>query len=63
MAHADSDPVVYRYASNKNISMQGKGEVGFTWGEWREMSDEEQERELQDIVNELVEVCIVDDER
>jgi len=63
MAHADSDPVVYRYASNKNISMYGKGELGYTWGEWREMSEKEQERELQDIVNELVEVCIVDDER
>jgi ribosomal protein L29 len=38
-------------------------EIGYTWGEWREMSEEERERELQDIVNELVEVYIVDDER
>jgi hypothetical protein len=62
MAHADSDPVVYGYASNKNISFHGKDEIGYTWGEWREMSEKERERELQDIVNELVDIYIVDDE-
>jgi hypothetical protein len=62
VAHADGDPVVYGYASNKNISFHGKDGIGYTWGEWREMSKKEQDRELQDIVNELVDIYIVDDE-
>lgn len=41
MAHADDDPVIFHYSASCNISFHGEDESGYTWGEWREMNDEE----------------------
>jgi hypothetical protein len=39
--HADDDPVIFKWAANSNISFRGEVDSGYTWGGWREMSDEE----------------------
>lgn len=42
MAHADDDPVIFHYTASCNISsFHSKGDSGYTWGDWREMNDEE----------------------
>ena len=60
--HADDDPVMVGYSSPRNISMTGKDELGYTWGEFREMSEKEQGEALQDFANELIDVYVVEDE-
>ena len=59
MAHEDSDPVTVSYASSKNISFHGKGiETGYTWGDWREMSQADRDAAIDDVVWDLIEISV-----
>ena len=63
--HADDDPVMVGYDSNRNITFNNehsRDELGYTWGEWRGMSDAERDGTLKDYLFELVEVFVVDQE-
>jgi hypothetical protein len=62
MAHADEDPVMFGYAASCNISFRGERESGYTWGQWREMSDKDKQEAYNDFIfDELgVEVCEVE---
>jgi len=63
MPRADHEPVTYEYASHKNITFHGKGlELGYNWGEWRQMSRAEQDDALTGALWELVDLRIEDDE-
>lgn len=65
--HADDEPVMFGYAASCNISFSspsGGEESGYTWGEWREMTDRERDEAFAEFVfNTLgVEVYVEDDE-
>lgn len=60
--HNDDDPVTVGYSSSRNISFEGKEQLGYTWGEWREMSEKEQDEAIQDYANDLIDVYVVKDE-
>lgn len=63
--HADDEPVMFGYSSGHNITFNnkdGRDESGYTWGEWRKMSDKDREDTLQEYLNELVDVFVQDDE-
>jgi hypothetical protein len=49
--HNDDDPVLVSYSSSRNISFRGEGEeLGYTWGEWRQMSFKEQNEAFDEYV-------------
>lgn len=48
--HADDDPVVFGYASTVNISFSGAIESGYTWGDWREMSEADKDAARQEFI-------------
>lgn len=57
--HADTDPVTFSYSSPRNISFRGSDGVGYTWGEWREMTQEERDEALDEAVyGNLIDVSI-----
>lgn len=63
--HADDEPVLFSYSSNWNISFDNRhspDESGYTWGDWRKMSQASRDEAVQDYLNELVEVYVVEDE-
>jgi hypothetical protein len=60
--HDDDEPVMFGYASNRNISFHGQEESGFTWGEWRQMSRDQQLEAMTETVWELVDLYVEDDE-
>lgn len=63
--HKDDEPVMFGFSSTRNTSMRsskGGEEIGYTWGEWRDMSEKEQIGVLIDAAGELVDVWIEDNE-
>lgn len=61
MEHSDDDQVFFLYASSRNITFQNEyspDESGYTWKEWNEMTDKEQEEALLEYLYELVEVWV-----
>jgi hypothetical protein len=63
--HDDDDPVMMGYGAFSNITFhhpEGGRESGYTWGDWREMSQESKDEAIQDFLNELVEVWVLDEE-
>lgn len=59
---SDDSPVEITYSSSRNITFHGTDEIGYTWGEWREMSEAERDEAVQEYVNELVEVYVKGDQ-
>ena len=43
----DDAPVIFKYSASCNISFRGEEDSGYTWGEWRELSEEERTRLLK----------------
>jgi len=62
MSKHDDDMVMVDYSSFTSISFHGTREVGYTWGEWRQMTDREQDDALAEFLFELVDVSVEDDE-
>ena len=62
--HADDDQVMVGFSSNRNISMRSHRpeELGYTWGDWREMSQDERHEAMNEYIHELVEAWVEDDE-
>lgn len=60
--HEDNDDVILGYASSANITFRGELYVGYTWGEWREMSQKEKDEAVDEVLYELVDVWVEDDE-
>lgn len=62
--HRDLDPVMVGYASSRNITFRSyrPEELGYTWGEWREMSGKQKAWALEEFLSELVDVWIEGDE-
>lgn len=60
--HDDHEEVEVRYESSRNITFRGKGGLGYTWGEWREMSRKEQDEAVTEWLYSLVDVSVVEDE-
>ncbi|BAL87345.1 hypothetical protein AMIS_21250 [Actinoplanes missouriensis 431] len=63
--HADSDPVKVGYSSSRDAqfnSRNGADELGYTWGEWRAMSRDQQADALTEYVFTLVDVWVEEDE-
>jgi hypothetical protein len=58
----DDAPVILGYGAASNISFHGKRETGYTWGEWRTMTDAERDQAIDEVVYELVEVYVLDEE-
>lgn len=58
---ADDEEVVLGYASNQNITFRGEVYTGYTWGEWRQMTDQEKEDAYTELVWDLVELWEIDD--
>jgi hypothetical protein len=50
MAHNDDAPVKFRYSAMNNISFRGTEDSGYTWGEWREMSEDEKREAFQEFL-------------
>lgn len=62
--HADSDPVKVGYSSSRDAqfnSRNGADELGYTWGEWRAMSRDQQADALTEYVFTLVDVWVEED--
>lgn len=61
--HEDDEPVVFGWAASSNIGFRGKDESGYTWGDWREMSVNEQDDAMTEFIwNELgVEIYVADE--
>lgn len=62
MTHNDADEVEVRYESSRNITFRGTDTLGITWGDWRQMSRDEQDEALTEWLFDLVDVGVVDDE-
>jgi hypothetical protein len=62
MPHADTDPVILTYSSDRNISFHGTIETGYTWGEWRDMIATHRDEAIDDAVYNLIDITVVDDE-
>jgi hypothetical protein len=62
--HADDDPVLVSYSSTRNITFyqSHQPDLGYTWGEWREMTDSEQSEALNDYASNLVDIWVEEDE-
>lgn len=61
--HADDEQVTVGYSASSNISFNGEGqELGFTWGEWRAMSEKQRTDELTNHLWTLVDLYVEDDE-
>lgn len=63
--HKDEDKVEFYYESSRNISFQNTqfsdyDDSGYTWGEWKEMSQKDQQDIIQEYLWELVDVGVVD---
>jgi hypothetical protein len=58
----DDAPVILGYGAASNISFRGERETGYTWGEWRTMTDAERDQAIDEVVYELVEVYVLDEE-
>lgn len=58
---ADDEEVVLGYASNRNISFRGQVYTGYTWGEWRRMTDQEKEDAYTEELGNLVELWEIED--
>jgi hypothetical protein len=57
--HADDDQVMVGYESSLNISFKGEGEeLGYTWGQWRKMSEKARVDALTDYLWTLVDVYV-----
>lgn len=57
--HADDEPVTVGYSASSNISFNGSGEeLGYTWGEWRQMTDREQSDALTEHLWTLVDLYV-----
>lgn len=63
MTHKDSDPVTFSYASSANVTFHGTGyDTGYIWGDWREMSESEQQNVINELAHELIDISIDGDE-
>jgi hypothetical protein len=63
--HADDDPVMVGFSSSRDAqfnSRHGADELGYTWGDWRKMSADEQADAISGYLHDLVEVWVEDDE-
>lgn len=49
------------YASSKNISFKGELDTGIPREQWGEMSEQEQDDTVNDVLNELVEVWVIEE--
>jgi hypothetical protein len=58
--HADDDPVIFTYSAMSSISFHGKRDSGHTWGEWREMNDEERDSAYTDFIYNTLGVDVVE---
>ena len=62
--HHDDDPVMVSYSASSNISFRSQRpeELGPTWGEWREMTKEQQDEIWSEYLFNLVDVWVEEDE-
>lgn len=61
--HDDNDPVLVGYDSSRNVTFNGQHEeLGYTWGDWREMTQKERDDTLEQYLWELVDVYVEDNE-
>ena len=61
--HADDDPVLFGYSSSENVTFNGENEEsGYTWGQWRAMTEDEQVKARTDFLWTIAEVYVEDDE-
>lgn len=60
--HNDDDPVIFGYESSYNISFRGEEESGYTWGEWRKMTDSQKNAALDEHVWTLVDLYVKDED-
>lgn len=54
-----SDTVKLRYSSSKNISFHGELDLNISVEDWAEMSESEQNRAIDDVVYEIIDVSVV----
>lgn len=56
--HADDEPVIFGYSAMSNFSFHGKRDSGYTWGEWRGMSEREKDEAFNNFTFETLGVSI-----
>lgn len=57
----DNDPVMVSYSAMSNISFRGEDELGYTWGEWRQMDKPAQDEAVSEFLFQLVDVYVKED--
>lgn len=62
--HADIEDVMVTYSSMRSVTFRSRKpeRLGYTWGEWREMSQQEQADALSAFANQIVDIEVVEDE-
>lgn len=62
--HADDEPVMVTYSSLRSITFRSRTpeSLGYTWGDWRDMSGAEQAVALSEFANRIVDIEVVEDE-
>jgi len=56
--HEDHEEVELRYSSNQNITFNGTLYPGYTWGEWRELTEEQRDTAIENELWELVDIYV-----
>lgn len=55
----DGDPVTVSWSSPRNITFHQDGEeLGYTWGEWRDMTEKEKTEALTELLWSLVDLVV-----
>lgn len=63
MKNPDDKQVTVGYESSRNITFHDSGnELGYTWGEWRNLARKEQDEAIVQFLFELVDVYVEDEE-
>jgi hypothetical protein len=50
MTHDDDDSVIFSWAASSNISFTGTDESGYTWGDWRKMTDAQKDEAYAEFI-------------
>lgn len=56
----DQETVKFSYSSSRNISFHGWVDSGYTWDDWNEMTEDEQNEITAQALWELVDIDVID---